>query len=463
MWSLVAGLVLVVGASLLVAESDAQRSEYLDIDVVAVYSEWYFLDEGDGQVLMMELEVTNNESFTLRDSNLYVGVKFFVDGGAGNLYWHDGILSELCSKEVETIYPKLTETWYVCFNIPFDDSPHMLVVDYRDGSSVHLVGFSSYLPPCHEEYNDDLCAPYTLDDRPANLDWVNACENENDVLKGALEEWLANMLGLTYGLQLLGIETDEPADCWEGLARSAVDYIDFLHGWMDTDYRFSNFETIEDVFYPEPEIIIRGTNVTWNFQDSKGNGYSWFMPIATFEDRVESGRDLSEYLSYDPLRLDLDGDTIYTTNLSGFVGDSGSFYKVIDGIYDNSHDDRDFVYEVWYVVSQLTVYDEDVHPYSEGRFALETLTRGGGDCEDLAILIADMLVSSKHTEDWSVEYIYMDADNPTDPQTVNHVALRVKDGVNTYLIEPTGAPSWEHYPEGMTGWFFDVFWDGTYS
>ena len=46
----------------------------------------------------------------------------------------------------------------------------------------------------------------------------------------------------------------------------------------------------------------------------------------------------------------------------------------------------DFVWEVWTLVSQLTVYDKDVDEFSEGRYALETLTRTGGDCEDLALL-----------------------------------------------------------------------------
>lgn len=271
---MVAWLILVVGVSVSVAESDAQISGYLDVDVKAVHSEWYFLDDGADQVLMMELKVTNNEGFTIYGDNIHISVQFLADGGAGNLYWNEGILSELCSKDVETICPEFTETWHVCFSVPHDESPHVLVVNYRDGSSVHLVGFSSYLPPCHEEYNDDLCALYTLDGRPTGTDWVDTCEDKNSIMRGNLAEWLANMLGVTYGLQLLGMTTNESADCWEGLARSAVDYIDFLHGWMDRDHRFSSFETVYDVFYTEPEIIIRGTNVTWNFQDSKGNEYA---------------------------------------------------------------------------------------------------------------------------------------------------------------------------------------------
>ena len=51
----------------------------------------------------------------------------------------------------------------------------------------------------------------------------------------------------------------------------------------------------------------------------------------------------------------------------------------------------------------------------------------GGDCEDLAILIADILVSSKCTKDWTIQYVYMDADNPTSANDLNHVILYVND------------------------------------
>ena len=80
---------------------------------------------------------------------------------------------------------------------------------------------------------------------------------------------------------------------------------------------------------------------------------------------------------------------------------------------------QDFVWEVWTLVSQLTVYDKDVDEFSEGRYALETLTRTGGDCEDLAILIGNMLYSSSYTKDWTIQYVYMDSDNPNNPKEPN--------------------------------------------
>ena len=196
--------------------------------------------------------------------------------------------------------------------------------------------------------------------------------------------------------------------------------------------------------------VIDGTEITWSVVDYGGNSYDWVMNVTGYEDLIVESR----YHVRDKINLYLDGETIRTINLDGFV--KRAFVNVIDDVYDNSADDSYFIWNVWHIVSQLTVYDADVYEYSEGRYALETLTRGGGDCEDLTILIADMLMSSEHTADWTIQYVFMDADNPTDPQTMNHVILYVNDGEFDYYIESTGAPSWEYYPDGVNGWYFDV-------
>ena len=138
---------------------------------------------------------------------------------------------------------------------------------------------------------------------------------------------------------------------------------------------------------------------------------------------------------------------------------------MIDEVYDNSYDSDDFIREIWYIVSQMTVYDEDADARSEGRFALETFTRTEEDCEDLVILIADMLMSSKHTKNWTFEYVILDINNPNNPQDINHVALYVDNGQYDYFIEAIGSPDFEdgsdtnnewHYPDGINGWYYPV-------
>ena len=204
-----------------------------------------------------------------------------------------------------------------------------------------------------------------------------------------------------------------------------------------------------------PLTTISGTQVNWKFYDSKENYYTWSMPITAYENLIQPSRDYSLYQTHvNPKYVNLNDRSTPVPNLDGFVRES--FSKVVDDIYDNSHGNSDFVYEVWYIVSQLTVYDEDVTLESEGRYALETFTRTGGDCEDLVILIADMLMSSSHTSQWKFQYVIMDSDNPRDPQRVNHVILAVDDGQYAYLIEATAPPSWDYYPDGVNGWWFDV-------
>ena len=202
---------------------------------------------------------------------------------------------------------------------------------------------------------------------------------------------------------------------------------------------------------------IKGAEIEWLFYDSKGNEYIWSMPIVTYENQIVSSRELSSYYEYNKPKhlITNDGKEITTVNYEGFV--KKSFGNVIDNVYDNSDDNSDFIWEVWYIVSKLTKYDLDVNQHSEGRFALETLSRGGGDCEDLTILIIDMLKSSSHTKDWTIELWYMDIDNPTDPTTVNHTIVYVNDGEYSYYIEATAnEPSWDYYPDGVSGWSFDI-------
>ena len=219
---------------------------------------------------------------------------------------------------------------------------------------------------------------------------------------------------------------------------------------------YDNYNTVVDYYDDRyPLTTISGTQVNWEFYDSKENYYVWSMPITTYENLIQPSRDYSLYQTHvNPKYVNLNDRSTPVPNLDGFVRES--FSKVVDDIYDNSHGNSDFVYEIWHIVSQLTVYDEDVTLESEGRYALETFTRTGGDCEDLVILIADMLMSSSHTSQWKFQYVIMDSDNPRDPQRVNHVILAVDDGQYSYLIEATAPPSWDYYPDGITGWFFDV-------
>ena len=204
-----------------------------------------------------------------------------------------------------------------------------------------------------------------------------------------------------------------------------------------------------------PKTTIQDTTISWLVYDSKGNSYTWSIPIIEYEDRIkESAIHSHNQLHNNPYYLDLHGQTYVLTNMDGFI--KNEFRSLADSLYSNSYNNVDFVNEVWYIVSQLTVYDLDINQDSEGRYAIETLTRTGGDCEDLTILIADILISSRHTNDWTFNYIIMDIDNPLNPQNINHVILYASDGQYSYFIESTADPSWDYYPYGVNGWYYPV-------
>ena len=171
------------------------------------------------------------------------------------------------------------------------------------------------------------------------------------------------------------------------------------------------------------------------------------MPIETYENTIKS------YEPYDYLTLDNTntGEQYTVRDYRGFIGTS--FSKVIDDIYDNVGSEQ-FAYEIWYIVSQLTTYSYDIG--EDPRWALETLSRGGGDCEDTTILIAEMLKSSSHTRNWTIKLVYFDADNPSSPRTMNHVAILVEHDGYSYIIESTAKDSPYQWPDGVSGWYFEI-------
>jgi hypothetical protein len=183
--------------------------------------------------------------------------------------------------------------------------------------------------------------------------------------------------------------------------------------------------------------------------DSKNNKYFWITPVTNYENAVK----IYEYPII-PLATNT-GQIITVGDFRPFV--QNSFSDVIDEVYYNLENQDYFVYEIWYMVSKLTIYSLDIQ--EDPRFAIETLVRGGGDCEDTVILIADMLRSSSHTKDWKIKLIYFDSDNPTNPQNINHVALSIDEGDGRYIIETTAKTiedftMWNNID--IIGWSLDV-------
>jgi hypothetical protein len=195
--------------------------------------------------------------------------------------------------------------------------------------------------------------------------------------------------------------------------------------------------------------VIKDGKIKWTIHDSKENQYRWQIPIQTYESYLQNKTYQTQTIQYP------DGQNQEIGEFSSFV--KCSFANVIDEIYENSDGDADFVHEVWYIISHLTVYSPDIgeHP----RYAIETLTRGGGDCEDTTILMADMIRSSSYTRDWKIQMVYFDSENPSDPRQVNHVSLVVDTGNYSGMLETTAKTSdglylWNDI--SVVGWWSDV-------
>lgn len=192
--------------------------------------------------------------------------------------------------------------------------------------------------------------------------------------------------------------------------------------------------------------VIANDTVNWYFSDSKGNKYHWTIPMSTYDSQVRV--DTSLLIGTQTLTLP-NGTQFLAQNYAPLadvlIGDKG-FRNVINQVYDNAGSDEQFIYEVWYITSEMTTYSSDITNSNLTPF--EVLTRGAGDCKDKSILIASMLRSSDHTTNWKISLEEMDLNNPTNPKTMNHMIVIVDDGQKSYGIEATATPD----NNGLNAW-----------
>jgi len=193
-----------------------------------------------------------------------------------------------------------------------------------------------------------------------------------------------------------------------------------------------------------PYTSISGREITWAWQDTAGKLHRWKLPLDTYRSWIEKPKPQGTV----SLR---DEDISYTlTDFRPFVSTEG-FTKVVPALYEESADEMAFAREAFHLVSQLTVYSEDIGEVA--RWPVETLTEAGGDCEDLAILYASLLKASPYP--YNLSLVYMDSANPTDPQRPNHIIIRVEaEGWMTY-VDCTADWGWGRY-QTVKGWFYKL-------
>jgi len=129
--------------------------------------------------------------------------------------------------------------------------------------------------------------------------------------------------------------------------------------------------------------------------------------------------------------------------------DTESIRPIADALVKRSSSDGAFINEVFNMIKQITTYttEQDAH------FPLTTLISAGGDCKNTTILVASLLKSA-HPE-WIVDIVYLDADNPENPKTINHTVVYVDTGNYKTFIETTSKNQINPYTN-IIGYYFHV-------
>ncbi len=193
---------------------------------------------------------------------------------------------------------------------------------------------------------------------------------------------------------------------------------------------------------PYASISARELSLVFYLLD--GSIENWTLPIDIYRNWIQRPEPT------DTVTLNTVNGPVVLVDFTKFVRPS-TFENVVTDVYENSMDEWEFAKEAFNITTQLTVYSADIG--EDPRWPVETFVEGGGDCEDLSILYATILKASPYP--YEVELVYMDSDNPTDPQTINHVMVSVATDDWRILSETTNDDGFDYY-ERVIGWYFNV-------
>jgi len=196
-----------------------------------------------------------------------------------------------------------------------------------------------------------------------------------------------------------------------------------------------------------PYITMNGRKASYSFHNLDNQIESWSFDVETLEANTMLGTFMRGLDISELNQLGLSSISQRFNNGSKYVNLGGrfrsldfrpyiskeNFPNLASGFFSRHADDESRIKEVWNMVTQLCPYTGEMK--ETPRLPLETLLFGGGDCEDLAILTASILKAM--SPDWTVQLVYMDGDNPTSIQTMNHVTVFVDTGKSKTFVEST--------------------------
>lgn len=285
----------------------------------------------------------------------------------------------------------------------------------------------------------------------------------------ALEEDYSN-LDSEYGLLLDQYNTLEQAynnlvvghralrDQYDSLQRDH-DSLIVEHNVLQSKY--DNLQQVHNQLVDEhsrsispPYIYVHNRTVQIAFEKRNQSTGIWEVPFESLEVDILRGHESRTRVQNRTFpTVDLATNTGKTYSVSDYTEfvDSKLFAAVVPSLYYESASASTFIREVWGIVTQLSVYSTEVK--DTPRYPLETFLAGGGDCEDTSILFASMI--SAAPTDWEVDLMYVDSDNLSSPEKVNHIMVYINTGLEDFYIETTNDQVMEPY-DWVGGWHMAV-------
>lgn len=281
---------------------------------------------------------------------------------------------------------------------------------------------------------------------------LQALESRNRSLQTDRDVLSSNYIQLSEAFQSLNTKNSVLVQKYRDLngKRTSVD-----EEYSQLSQKFNtlsqDYNNLNEIALKPPYIFVHDRLVDVVLYGVNGELISWTTPFSELESDIENGSDMRRLIVDENQQtrqvLRADGSPIYVRDFSSFIT-TETFETVVPELYRRSPAPYDFIHQAWYMIGQLSNYaNEEIET---PRYPLETLLAGGGDCEDLAILLASMLKTAP--VDWTIDLLYVDIKNLHDPQEINHVLVYVNTGAETFIIETTSDIEMLPYPEGVTGW-----------
>lgn len=197
-----------------------------------------------------------------------------------------------------------------------------------------------------------------------------------------------------------------------------------------------------------PSVTIMNQEISILLERYNTELYSWTMPYEQLVDTMFTTYQYQNFGRHDTFTTDA-GMSGTALDLSHYVN-SAPFIEMMSDLYSISPDNISLMRDAWYFVNQLDIGNKELDKEDTPQYPLNTLVQGHGDNDDLAILLASLLLAAPEDANWDVSFLYMDIQYPKDRHAPNHVLVRVNINGTDYDLDPT-SPEMVPY-EDIDGW-----------